>query len=214
MNILFFILCLVPQSVDTLWTVEFSSQPSGWIAGPNWEYTEESVYLYLHCGSGYPGYYFQEDSLISPDFVVPPSADSLVLIFDHNWWGHGSREYVFNWAMSTSRLDMFNSANPSYPIVLWGIAAGSGSPISDYPIDTLLSKYQYSLTDSGSVFIPLTGLTAGDTLSFVFSGLVEAFVLKYDAWAYIEWDIYTFSILNYPSVSLEPSTWGMIKASF
>ena len=52
MNTIILSLCLVLPSVDlsggspdTLWTVDFSSQPTGWIAGPYWEYTGESYYL-------------------------------------------------------------------------------------------------------------------------------------------------------------------------
>jgi len=37
-------------SIDTLWTVDFSTQPSGWVAGPYWEYLDDSIFLYLICG--------------------------------------------------------------------------------------------------------------------------------------------------------------------
>ena len=205
MNILLFILCLVPQSVDTLWTVEFSSQPSGWIPGPFWEYTEESVYLYLQCSSYNWDYYFQEDSLISPDFVVPLSADSLVLVFDQNCWIYGGSIHPYDWARSISTLDMYSSSTP-YAIELWEIADSCGGEFHD----------SYSLIDSSSACISLTDVFPRDTPSFAFRGFVESHV-GYPgefAEANIEWNIYTFSILNYPSVSLEPSTWGMIKASF
>ncbi len=75
--------------VDTLWVVDFSSQPTGWIAGPFWEYLADCIYLDIVCGGGTSVYHSQEDSLLSPAFVVPESADSLVLVFDHYWWGHG-----------------------------------------------------------------------------------------------------------------------------
>ena len=203
MNILFLILCLVSQSVDTLWTVEFASQPSGWIAGPYWEYTDESIFLFLRCVDKARS--STEDILSSPDFVVPPSADSLVLIFDHYWWGYGVSVHLWDWARSTSTLYMYSSS-PPYTIELWEIADSCGGEFLE----------SYSLIDSGSVCIPIPDILAGDTLSFTFRGLVESYLYPsgIGAEANIEWDIYTFSILSYPSVTLEQSTWGMIKASF
>ncbi len=216
MNMLFFILCLVPQSVDTLWTVDFSSTSGDWIAGPFWEYTEESIFLDLMCdGMGNS----IEDSLISPDFVVPLSADSLVLVFDHYWWGHGgSSGWPTDWARSTSTLNMYSSS-PPHAIELWEIVDSCGGKInlnSDSSNGKLLdTRAWYSLIDSGSVYISLSDVWAGDTLSFTFKGLVESYWWGgIAAEANIEWDIYLFSILNYPSVRLEQSTWGMIKTSF
>lgn len=203
MNILFLLLCLIPQSVDTLWTVEFASQPSGWIAGPYWEYTDESIYLYLRCLGKCKSSI--EDIFSSPEYVVPLSADSLVLLFDHYWWGYGVSVHLWDWARSTSTLYMYSSS-PPYAIELWEIADSCGGEYYD----------DYSFIDSGSVSIPLPGILAGDTLSFTFRGLVESYMHAVGTWAEanIEWDIYTFSILSYPSVTLEHSTWGMIKASF
>ena len=203
MNILFLILCLVSQSADTLWTVEFTSQPSGWIAGPYWEYTDESIFLYLMCDNKANSSI--EDILSSPEFIVPQSADSLVLVFDHYWWGYGASVYPYDWARSTSTLYMYSSS-PPYTIELWEIADSCGGEFHD----------SYSLIDSGSVCISLISISAGDSLSFTFRGLVESYLYPTGicAEANIEWDIYTFCILSYPSVTLEQSTWGMIKASF
>ena len=217
MNVLFLILCLVFQSAvfsedtpDTLWAVDFSSLTSiRWIAGPFWEYTDESIFLDLAYGGSSGSL---EDILISPEFVVPVFADSLVLIFDHYWWGHGSAHHVSDWARSTSTLDMYSSGNPPYPIELWKILDWCGSP--NGPL--LYTGYTYDLKNSGPICIPLTGVSAGDTLTFTFRGLVESYWGGGGVYAiaYIEWDLYTFMILNYPSVNLEQSTWGMIKASF
>ena len=216
MNMLLVILCLVPQSVDisrdtpdTLWTVDFSGPtPTAWNAGPFWEYTDESIFLDLMCDGDNESL---EDILISPDFVVPLSADSLVLIFDHYCWLHGTASHTSDWARSTSTLDMYSSANPPNPIELWEVVEWCGSP--NRPL--LYTAWTYDFKYLGYVSIPLTDISAGDTLSFTFRGLVESYWWGgVCAAAAIEWDIYTFCILSYPSVTLEHSTWGMIKASF
>jgi len=201
------------SSVDTLWTVDFSTQPSGWIAGPHWEYLDDSIFLDLMCN----GMNFSiEDTLISPDFVVPLSIDSLVLIFDHYWWGHGCAYGGRAWARSTSSLDMYNYCNPPYQIELWEIVDWCGLPPWGSNNATHLDPPPtYSSIDSGSVYIPLLDVSAGDTLSFTFRGLVESYWLgEVYAAAFIDWNLYTFCILNYTEVSLERSTWGSIKTSF
>jgi len=213
MNILFSFMCLVPSSVDTLWVVDFSSQPAGWIAGPFWEHLEDCIYLEIDAGGVPYGYDSEEDSLLSPEFIVPESADSLVLVFDHYWWGYGicwiaPPEY----AQSTSTLEMYGPDISSGPIELWEVYGYCGYPDCLFASPT--DGETYSVTDSGSVFIPLNDVSTGDTLSFVFRGLVESYTDYMAGLAYIEWSLYTFCILNYTEVSLERSTWGSIKALF
>ena len=205
-------MCLVPSSIDTLWVVDFSSQPAGWIAGSFWEYLADCIYLDVMCGGGF-GYESEEDSLLSLIFIVPESADSLILVFDHFWWGHGVC-YVAppEYAQSTSTLEMYGTDVSSDPIELWEIYAFSGYP--DYLLVEPTDSWPYSTIDSGSVYIPLIDVAAGDTLSFVFRGLVESYTDYMNSWAFIEWSLYTFSILNYTEVSLERSTWGAIKTQF
>ena len=214
MNILLCLICLVTSSVDTLWTVDFSTQPSGWIAGSHWEYLDDSIFLYLIAGNGksLSNYYSQEDSLVSPEFVVPLGADSLVLVFDHYWWGVGNSNEPEEWSQSISTLSMHAPDISPTPIELWEVCESSGYPPlsqAEMPIGG-----SYNVTYSGPVSIPLTGVTPGNTLTFVFRGLVEAYVTQMAAWAEIYWNLYTFHILNYTDVSLERSTWGSIKASF
>ncbi|MCD6587395.1 MAG: hypothetical protein J7K88_02470 [Candidatus Fermentibacteraceae bacterium] len=209
MSMLFLVFCLFSQSVDTLWTVDFSTTSGDWVAGPQWQWLDDSVYLDIElneasCRSGYSSL---EDSLVSPNFVVPVTADSLVLVFDHFWWGHGNKHDAAEWSRSTSSLGLHSSANPT-SIVLWEVSGYCGSPWnSDY-------SQSYSVYDSGYVFVPLLDVSAGDSLSFVFRGLVETYWYNMNAIAIIEWNLYSFSILNYPYVSLERSTWGAIKATF
>ena len=196
-------------SIDTLWTVDFSTQPPGWIAGPHWDYMADCIHLDIKCGGTSTGYYSQEDSLLSPDFVVPESSDSLVLVFDHYWWGQGCCTVPPpEWAQSTSTLEMYGPDVSSDPIELWEAYASCGYP------PCLLESINYSVIDSGYVFIPLIDVSAGDTLSFVFRGLVESYTDYLYSQAYIGWSLYTFHILNYTEVSLECSTWGSIKTSF
>jgi hypothetical protein len=54
----------------------------------------------------------------------------------------------------------------------------------------------------------------GDSLSFTFRGLVEANVDYMSAWAYLDWSLCSFFVLNYTDESLEPATWAAIKAAF
>ncbi len=116
------------------------------------------------------------------------------------------------YAQSASTLEMYGTDVYSVPVGLWEVSGYCGYPDSllASPTDPL----NYSVTDSGSVYIPLIDVSAGDTLSFVFRGLVESFTDYMAAYAYIEWNLYTFCILNYTDVSLEHSTWGSIKTSF
>ena len=215
MNILFCLICLVTSSVDTLWTVDFSTQPSGWVAGPYWEYLDDSIFLYLICGGGFPsGYHSLEDSIVSPDFVVPPSADSLVLVFDHYWWGVGNANAPTEWSQSTSTLEMYAPDVSPDPIELWEITGYCGSPPDDPGVVSNVLRMSYNVTDSGFISIPIADVSPGNTLTFVFRGLVEANVDYMAAWAVIYWNLYTFHILNYTDVSLERSTWGSIKTSF
>ncbi len=213
MSMLFLVFCLLPQSVDTLWTVDFSTTSGDWVVGPQWQWLDDSVFLDLECGgTDYGGYYYSdEDSLISPIFVVTEDTDSLVIVFDHFWWGRGTSHAPSEWAQSTSSLNMYSSASPGTPQKLWEIFASIGT---DYCALSCSSDAYYSVYDSGYVFIPLLDVCAGDSLSFVYGGLVEAYVDYMNALAYIEWNLYSFSILNYPYVSLERSTWGAIKATF
>ena len=202
MNTIFLLLCLVSQTPDTLYAVDFSQpNPAGWSFGPNWEFNDDGIFLYLMCNCKQKR--SDQDSLISPEFVVPLSADSLVLEFDHYWWGHGGSSYIDDWAKSTSTLGMYRTGQPGL-LELWMISDSCGGVMSD----------SYSLFDSSRVNVPITNISVGDTLTFVFKGMVESYMGHMYAEAWLEWDIYTLSILNYPSVSLEQSTWGMIKASF
>ncbi|MEA3265326.1 MAG: hypothetical protein U9P42_00080 [Candidatus Fermentibacteria bacterium] len=210
MNMLFVVFCLVSQPVDTLWTVDFSSTSGEWIAGPQWQWLDDSAFLDIECGYVSSGYDSNEDSLISPTFIVPENADSLVGIFDHYWWGHGNRYGApLEWAKSTSYLLMYSSAR-SVAIELWEVFG----LCEDSRIHDGSRSLTYSVFDSGYVFIPLLDVSAGDSLSFVFKGLVEAYVQYGSAQAFIEWNLFTFTILNYPDVALERYTWGAIKAAF
>lgn len=203
------LLPLLVFSVDTLYTVDFSSTPGDWIAGPQWQWLDESIFLYLElneavCSSGYNSL---EDSLVSPSFVVPLEADSLVLVFNHFWWGHGNKHDAAEWSKSTSSLSM-NSSGYLAGIELWEVSGYCGSPW-----DAGYSQ-SYNVYDSGYVSLPLLNVSAGDSLSFVFRGLVETYWYNMNAIAIIEWDLFSFSILSYPSVSLERSTWAAIKATY
>lgn len=205
------LLYLFVFSVDTLYTVDFPSTPGDWIAGPQWMWLDNSVFLDIECGGdasrGY--YYSNEDSLISPSFVIPENADSLVVVFEHCWWAHGFCNAVTEWAKSTSSLTMYSSATPGVPLVLWEIM---GFIEIDNP--ALSSGSYYIETDSGYVAVSLPSMSPGDTITFSFTGLVESYVYYLSAYAYIEWDLFSFSILSHPSVSLERSTWAAIKAIY
>ncbi len=213
MSMLFLVFCLLSQSVDTLWTVDFSTTAGEWVTGPQWQWLDDSVFLDIECGGtdcgGY--YYSDEDSLLSPLFIVPENADSLVVVFDHYWWGLGGCHAPSEWAQSTSSLSMYSSASPGVLQELWEVSAFIET---DYCMSPSGVDVYYSEVDSGYVFVPVLNVSAGDSLSFVYRGLVEAYVNYMNALAYIEWNLYSFTILNYPSVNLERSTWGAIKATF
>ena len=205
------LLSLVIFSVDTLYTVDFSDTPGDWIAGPQWQWLGDSVFLDIWCGGDASRgiYYSNEDSLISPLFVIPENADSLVVVFEHYWWAHGFCNTVTEWAQSTSSLAMYSSATPGVPLELWEII---GFVEIDDP--ALASGSYYNEADSGYVAVSLPNMSPGETITFSFTGLVESYIYYLSAYAYIEWDLFSFTILNYPSASLQRSTWAAIKATY
>ena len=91
MNMTFLMLCPVSRSPDSLYTVCFSlPDPAGWSCGPNWKFINDGIFLYPVCGCR--AKCSDQDSISFSEFVVPQSADSLVLDFVHCQRGHGDEE--------------------------------------------------------------------------------------------------------------------------
>ncbi|MEA3267348.1 MAG: hypothetical protein U9P42_10470 [Candidatus Fermentibacteria bacterium] len=200
------ILCLASYLADTLWTVDFSTFPSEWTAGSQWQWLDDSAYLDISSPDWPPGYLFNADSLFSPIFIVPASSDSLVVAFNHYWWGHGSSNAATEWAQSTSTLSLQNVSEQGQVFQLWEIT-GFCQAATNY--------VSYSIVDSGCVAVPLLGASHGDTVFFQFHGLVETYLDYMAAHATIEWNLYSFHILSYESQQhIAPMTWGSIKATF
>ena len=200
MSILSFCLVL-SASVDTLYIVDFSTQPPGWVAGPLWQWVDESAYLDIYCYEFYD-YVSEEDSLISPIITIIASSDSLEVIFDHKYITHGGGQTSMDMAITTMSLYYKNEIDESY--LLWEVVYSVGAD----------STRGYTGIDSGFVYIPFTGVAVGDTLSFTFRGKVEAEANYDPVGAWLDWNLYSFCIVNYTGVSLDQSTWGKIKASF
>lgn len=204
------ILCLASYSADTLWSVDFGTSPSGWTAGSHWLWQVDSAYLGIMAHPFASGYHAVSDSLQSPDFVIPSEFDSLVVAFDHFWWGHGHCFAASEWAQSTSTLLLVNTTELYESFLLWEINASCQAARTSKE-----SSPSYSVVDSGLVCIPLLGASPGDTVFFKFAGLAEAYVYYMAAYAYIDWNLYSFHILNYQTQqSLVPMSWGSIKATF
>ena len=199
------LLCLALNLADTLWTVNFGTSPSGWTAGSQWLWQDDSAYLGIMAHPFASGYDSESDSLLSPFFIIPSSADSLVVVFDHLWWGYGSSHAAAEWAQSTSTLVMRNVSESGQVFQLWELTGFCQSAMDVY----------YSVVDSGEVSCPVLGASPGDTVYFQYTGLVEAYVDYMSAYAYIEWDLYSFLLLSYQTQqSFVPMTWGSVKATF
>ena len=153
------------------------------------------------------GYHSNQDSLLSPVFLVPENADSLVLCIEHYWWGYGSINSPYNTAQSTSTLFMCSSSAPGQPSELWEISGYVGD-------NTGQTDYGYSVVDSEPISVPITNVYPGDSLGFKLSGLVETYVYDISAYANIEWNLVSFSIINFVTQRLERGTWGAVKSSF
>ena len=193
--------CLVcPASVDTLYAVDFATQPPDWTPGPQWQWLSDCANLYMTCWA-FSWYSSEEDSLLSPAIVMPSSSlDSVVAVFDHWYWTLGGWNAPGEWAQTTMSLTMYSSSAPG-PTLLWEL-------IFQGP------RGAFQESDSGFVFVPLAGISPADTLEFTFRGLVEANAEYMYAADTLDWKLYSFCILDYTEESLEPATWAAIKTAF
>jgi hypothetical protein len=192
--------CLVcPASVDTLYTVDFSTQPPDWIPGTLWEWQTDCINLYMGV-AGSMFYWSEEDSLLSSEIILPSSLDSVAAVFEHWYWTFGGWQAPGEWAQTTMTLTMSCSSVPD-PELLWELV--------------FFGPRGYFLeSDSGFVALPLTGVAPGDTLEFTFRGLVEVQAQYMLACDTLDWDLYSFSILNFTEEGLKPATWAAIKTVF
>ena len=197
---LVFACCLVcSASVDTLYTVDFSTQPPDWIPGTLWEWQTDCINLYMDVAESWM-YVSEEDSLLSPEIAVPATFDSLAVVFDHWYWTHGHWIAPGEWAKTTMSLSMNCSSSPA-SMVLWELVFVGG-------------RSSFIRSDSGLISIPITGILPGDTLQFTFRGVVEAEALFLHAADTLDWNLYSFSVLGYGQEGLRPATWAAIKAAF
>lgn len=197
-------IALVLSSADTLLVVDFPEEGADWFKGVHWTSADDSFFLYLSHSAGAGPYFSDADSLVSPEFIVPECTGGIVVVFDHYWWGHGGAFEPQEWAKSTSELLLSSEGNTE---LVWEISSGAGDSDCFQPVAG------YSLTDSGSVYVPLPSAGPGDGLTFTFRGIVEGDPYSGYVTAKIEWDVFSFMILSVEEESLDRRTWGSIKAS-
>jgi len=188
------------QEPDTLFCDDFEDPGAyGWQMGPHWVYGSPSAMrMFWSDQTIYGGLLSCIDTLESPMIGVPADVDSLQLVV----------------SMLVDAYAVAYGGGSMYTHEKIRIIPQGGSPCGVWEY---FESSDYSLSvyyeDSITIEIPEEAWSPGDSLSLCFIGEMYCFPIHYDAFAEIDWFLYSVALLGYDLQSLSNSTWGAIKTA-
>ena len=171
----------------TVWRLDMSTLPDGWVADDNWSFSEDGASVYM-CVNEY--YAVDNTSMVTSQVMVPDFCDSLVL--------HCEQE-----------LTAFAAPPGGGAVAYAGLRYRYGD--GDWETIWLTGDVWYSV-EPLHVAIPVM---AWEPLQLQFHGFVGAGTPYSPGEGIVDWLISHLDLTMYgDGLSLEPSTWAGVKSCF